>query len=876
MNKKCLLHLTGYIGIILCLSCLCKPINGVAQNRIALPQKHEVGPACMPDTLAPIQAPFPMPAMQLPSFPDRKVTVSMNAKGLSTQRIQEAIDQLAEEGGGTVMIPDGRWKTGRITLKSHINLHLSEGAELHFSGEIEDYLPVVFTRDEGIDIYSLGACIYACDAENIAVTGKGRIVGPSTDCEIYRINHEKALNIEGVVAQKPLAERVYDGANGGAVFLPKTIAPIRCKNLLIEGVTLDQGLFWNIVPQYCENVIIRGVTVTSFGHGRTDGIDIDSSRDVLIEYCSLDCQDDCYTIKSGRGNDGERVGRLSENIVIRHSLAKRGAGGIVCGTETAGGIRNVYLHDCVFDGTDRAFRFKTRRTRGGFVENVYVERVRANVIHQALCVEMLGSAKWMGELAKRYPVREVTPLTPWIQNISVHDVEIGGCRTLVDVSALPEKPVKNLFFGNVTARCERIGRVDDAVNFSIKDIHVDSADSLLSIDNCDYASFFGFSNTRSKQPVRIQKKGGECRYLNIQNYPLQPVHYQSIRPGEVWLDTEGKPIQAHGFQVTYRDGKYYWYGEDKTNTLFGTNRMFGGVRCYSSEDFYNWKDEGLIVVPDTDPASPLHHCQKLERPHILYCPTTGRYVCWLKSQANDGHFVILEARDFLGPYKYVQSLKPHGFAVGDFDMYSDPETGKGYVWFERPHWEQICAELSADYLDVSQTYSEHFVGQTPPRTREAAAHFVMDGRHYLYTSGTTSYTPNPSEVAVFDDYHGEYTVLGDPHVGDPYAHSFCSQITSVIKIPGKDLYVALADRWQPHTNRTDIPQKEWKSFLARYEDHHPYPRDFQAPRTPDRFYTLVSPSQDVYKATYVFLPIVVKDGIPMIEWKDEWRLEDYP
>ena len=672
-----------------------------------------------------------------------------------------------------------------------------------------------------------------------------------------------------------LADRIYDGKNGEGVFLPKTFAPINCKNVFVEGVTFERGLYWNIVPQYCEHILIRGITVNSFGHGRTDGIDIDSSNDVLIEYCSLDCQDDCYTMKSGRGKDGLKVNRPTSNVVIRKSIALRGAGGIVCGTEIAGGVRNVYMYDCVFEGTDQAFRFKTRRPRGGFVENIYVERVRANVKRQALYCDMLGSARWVGELAQRYPAREITPLTPWFANISIHDVEITGCSTLVDVSALPEKPVKNFFFGNVKAHCDRIGKICDATKFSMKDVRIESCDTVMRIDNCDYASFFGFSNVTTGSSVKIEKTGGECRYLNVQTYPLVPVNYQSIRPGEVWLDTEGKPIQAHGFQVTFREGKYYWYGEDKTHTLFGTNRMFGGVRCYSSTDFYNWKDEGRIIEPATDPHSPLHHCQKLERPHILYCAKTGRYVCWLKSQSNDGHFVILEAEHFMGPYHFVRNLKPNGFAVGDFDMYADPDTGKGYVWFERPHWEQICAELSDDYTNVNGRYSEHFVGKVPPFTREAAAHFVMDGKHYIYTSGTTSYTPNPSEVAVFDDYHGEYTVLGNPHIGDEYAHSFCSQITSVIKIPGKDLYVAMADRWLPHTNKTDIPKKDWQSFLTRYKDHRPYPKDFATPKVADRFYTLVNPNQDVYKATYVFLPIVVKDGIPMIEWKDEWKLENY-
>ena len=127
--------------------------------------------------------------------------------------------------------------------------------------------------------------------------------------------------------------------------------------------------------------------------------------------------------------------------------------------------------------------------------------------------------------------------------------------------------------------------------------------------------------------------------------------------------------------MIFHEGYYYWYGEDKTHTLFGTNRMFGGVRCYSSTDFYNWKDEGRIIEPATDPHSPLHHCQKLERPHILYCAKTGRYVCWLKSQSNDGHFVILEAEHFLGPFLFVRFLFPFGFAVGVFVLFAVPVSG---------------------------------------------------------------------------------------------------------------------------------------------------------------------------------------------------------
>lgn len=478
------------------------PLCASAQH---IPTRDEVGPDVMPHEIAPITAPFEMAQLTWPTFPDREVTVKLKRKGMQTERIQKAIDRMAAEGGGTVHIPAGVWQTGRIELKSHVNLHLDEGAELHFSGRVKDYQPVVYTRDEGIDIYSLGAFIYANRADNIALTGRGKVVGPTTDCEIYRLNSERAGNIEKVVGELPLEQRIYDGRDTIPVFLPKTFAPINCSRVLIEGVTLERGLYWNIVPQYCSEVIVRGVTVKSHGHGRTDGLDVDSSSDVLVEYCSFDCQDDCYTIKSGRGWDGLRVNRPTERVVIRNSLALRGAGGIVCGTETAGGIKNVYMHDCVFDGTDRGFRFKARRTRGGTISNIYVERVRARLNYDALYCDHLGSVKWMGELAARYPVPKVTRFTPRYHTISIHDVIIEQCRNMVVVEGMPESPLKHLFFGNVTVKCQKLGYVRDASGFSLKDIRVESADSVLTIDNAPYSSFYGVNSVTYGKPVTIRK-----------------------------------------------------------------------------------------------------------------------------------------------------------------------------------------------------------------------------------------------------------------------------------------------------------------------------------------------------------------------------------
>ena len=471
-----------------------------------IPTRRDVGPEAMTTDIDSIVAPFPMPQLQRPVIPVGKITVRLNTRGMNTKAIQTAIDRLAQRGGGTVIIPAGTWQTGRIEVKSNINLHISQGATLLFSGRIEDYLPVVFTRDEGIEIYSLGAFIYAHDAENIAITGSGRIVGPSTDCEIYQLNKERAYNIEVICrnGEMPLSERVFDGVSGGGeVFLPKTIAPINCRNVLIEGLTLEQGLYWNVVPQYCENVIIRGVTVSSFGHGRTDGIDVESSKNVLIEYCSLDCQDDTYTMKSGRGVDGVRVGRPTENVVVRYSLALRGAGGIVCGTEVAGGVKNVYCHDCVFDGTDQAFRIKTLRPRGGGVENLTVERVRANVTGPAFYCDMLGSLKWGGDLARRYgqegkatateaeKLALLTPLTPHFHRVRISDVVVEGCSEFVHAIGLPERPLTDVLIRNAKVKATRYGIFRDVRSFVVLECDVqtptapqcDGCEGLMLIDD---------------------------------------------------------------------------------------------------------------------------------------------------------------------------------------------------------------------------------------------------------------------------------------------------------------------------------------------------------------------------------------------------------
>lgn len=350
--------------------------------------------------------------------------------------------------------------------------------------------------------------------------------------------------------------------------------------------------------------------------------------------------------------------------------------------------------------------------------------------------------------------------------------------------------------------------------------------------------------------------------------------YDSFRPGQEWLDTDGNPIHAHGGSIITVDGTYYWYGENKSRTdgvaeVDGRRIWHWGVNLYSSKDLYNWKYEGNIIPPDLkDVNSPIHPASFMDRPHIIWNARTKKFVCWLKIMSvSDGQSeTVLTADTIKGPWTIVRrGIRPCGMSGGDFDLVV-ADDGKAYYYFERVHSELICADLTDDYTDVTGYYSTHFPRIAPPYVREAPAHFLREGKHYLITSGTTGYCPNPSEVAVADTWHGPFAVLGDPHVGDASRTSFHSQVTSVFKVPGRDRYIALADRWLP--DQMDVTYPETEAIYRKWFGQ-PYDQslaDSYEKKTKGRKVATA-------KARYVWLPIVFKDGKPTLEWRDEWRLD---
>lgn len=353
---------------------------------------------------------------------------------------------------------------------------------------------------------------------------------------------------------------------------------------------------------------------------------------------------------------------------------------------------------------------------------------------------------------------------------------------------------------------------------------------------------------------------------------------RSFTPGEIWLDMAGKPIQAHGGSIIQVGDLFYWYGENKEKTVQGSKFWTWGIQAYSSKDLYNWDDLGLIIPPDEkDPTSPLHPSGKLDRPHIIYNAKSRKFVCWIKNLTEPQTRVVLTANAITGPYTIIhKDLKPVGMSAGDFDLVISPDDAKAYMYFERVHTEMICADLTEDYTDFTGYYSTHFPTSGPPEVREAPAYFRRNGKHYLTSSGATGYYPNPSEVAVADTFHGPFTVLGDLHPGDTSRTSYNSQISSIFKHPTKkNLYIALADRWTGPLSGPDFESGRFSALI-----HNGLARRFGTPAMPVPPASGGSPpekqaTRPISEARYVWLPIRFQGDRPIIEWRSEWRLEEF-
>ncbi|MET8521607.1 glycoside hydrolase family 28 protein [Nocardioides sp. NPDC004968] len=379
-----------------------------------------------------------------PTFSEREVSVvdfgaDPSGQTKSTDAFKEAIAAVNEAGGGRVEVPAGVFLTGAIHLKSNVNLHLADDATIRFSRDKADFLPVVKTRYEGVELYNYSPFIYAHRVENVAVTGNGTLDGnadadnwwdwkaDSPRPETPDRNELFRMGEEGV----PVEERVF---GAGHYIRPNFVEFYESRNILVQGVTLNNSPMWLLHPTLSENVTIDGVHLESLGPNN-DGVNPESSRDVLIKNTFFNTGDDNIAIKSGRNAEGRRIGVPAENILIEGNYMQAGHGAIVAGSEMSGGVRHVFAQDNVMDSPDldRVVRIKTNSVRGGVVEDIYV---RDNAVPQ-----QGGQAVWVDF---RYEEGDAGGFTPTVRDIYIEDLHSVGGTHAIFLRGYARSPITNI------------------------------------------------------------------------------------------------------------------------------------------------------------------------------------------------------------------------------------------------------------------------------------------------------------------------------------------------------------------------------------------------------------------------------------------------
>jgi polygalacturonase len=338
-------------------------------------------------------------------------------------------------GGGRVLVPPGAFRTCAIHLRSNVELYVSAGATIQFSPDPASYLPVVMTRFEGTECYNYSPLIYAYGQRNVAVTGPGTLDGQARlgpweswyagggpqgkDQQLLR-----GMGATGV----PVAERRF---GPGHYLRPQLIQFYRCENVLVSDVTIVDPPMWTIHPVLSRNVTVRGVTVHSTLYN-TDGCDPEACTNVHISDCRFDTNDDCIAVKSGRDEDGIRVGVPSSNIVIERCRFAGRWGGVAIGSEMSGGVRNVFARDCEINPADFPGHYpvkyplyiKTNKLRGGFIEGVHLRDFTGSRVEREILYVILNYNNQVGY--KPVLVRDIT----------AERMVIDGARTAVYLTGL--------------------------------------------------------------------------------------------------------------------------------------------------------------------------------------------------------------------------------------------------------------------------------------------------------------------------------------------------------------------------------------------------------------------------------------------------------
>lgn len=458
--------------------------------------------------------PFDMPRVMAPVFPDREVSLNdFGAVGdgthLCTEAFARAIDALDRQGGGKLVVPAGVWFTGPIVLKSNINLHLEKGAVILFSPDVDMY-PLVETVFEGLDTRRCQSPISGRNLTNVAITGQGVIDGnghywrPLKRQKVTEGQWKKATSRGGVYKRPDYWFPYPETLKGDTIsnmnvpqnlkteeewqsvrhFLrPVMVSLIACKNVWLEGVIFQNSPAWNLHPLMCENVLIENVEVRNPSYAQNgDGLDLESCKNALIVNSTFDVGDDGICLKSGKDEDGRRRARPCENVIVDGCTVFKGHGGFVVGSEMSGGVRNISVSNCHFLGTDVGLRFKSKRGRGGVVENIWIRNISMiDIVTDPVtfnlyyggksAVEVLESGEKVPAKVAPMPVDETTPC---FRNIHIEHLTCSGARRALYFNGIPEMPIDGITLKHIRIRAD-----EDAEFYYCKNVHQEDVKIVL-------------------------------------------------------------------------------------------------------------------------------------------------------------------------------------------------------------------------------------------------------------------------------------------------------------------------------------------------------------------------------------------------------------
>jgi polygalacturonase len=456
---------------------------------------------------------FEMPRVQEPKIPKRTATVTNfgavpDGKTLNTDAIAKGIAALADKGGGRLIFPPGIWLTGPIGLKSHVELHLEEGALVLFQPDYSLYPPIQLDM-KGRPRTVTTSPIHGESLEDIAITGQGLMDGsgnawrPVKKYKMTENQWKQLLAIPNSVLETN-GDLWWPSREAKADRRPTLLKLVNCRRVLLEGVTFQNSPGWNLNPLLCEDLTLRNVSVRNPWYSQNgDGLDIENCRNVVLRGSRFDVGDDGICLKSGANEEGRRIGVPTENLLIEDCVVYHAHGGVTIGSEMSAGVRNVRVNNCLFLGTDVGLRFKSQRGRGGVVEKIYISNVRmTDIATDAIGFDMYYSGQGPGEGSENASAEivPVTEKTPQFRDIWIQDVICRGARRAVALQGLPEMPIRGIHLSNVSLTAENGMACTDAQDITLNNVEILNSRgpvmSLLnsrdvSVDHLTYASGAG-------------------------------------------------------------------------------------------------------------------------------------------------------------------------------------------------------------------------------------------------------------------------------------------------------------------------------------------------------------------------------------------------